>query len=203
MNICIKNLKKSYDEKKVLTDLSLEFREGTCSIIMGPSGCGKTTLLRILMGFEKQDAGIISGLPEHISAVFQEDRLCEDFSAVENVGLVLPKGFSRAEIEAHLKAIGLNGDLNQPVREFSGGMKRRVAIVRAVLAEAELLFLDEPFKGLDTATRNLALHYFIKHTQGKTSIIVTHDEEEAAMLLSGTGAATHISTAGPLKILSA
>ncbi|MBQ0001856.1 MAG: ATP-binding cassette domain-containing protein [Clostridiales bacterium] len=188
MNIKIRNLSKAFGEKQVLQNLSLEFASGKCHVIMGPSGCGKTTLLRILMGFEKQDAGTIEGLPVHKSAVFQEDRLCEDFSAVENVAMVLKKGFPRSEIAENLRAIGLDGDLNQPVSEYSGGMKRRVAIVRAVLAEADLIFLDEPFKGLDTDTRDLALQYFLSHTKGKTSIVVTHDEKEARML----AAAEHI-----------
>lgn len=182
MNIIVKNLQKSYGEKRVLNNLSLEFEKGKCHVIMGPSGCGKTTLLRILMGFEKQDSGTIEGLPSKMSAVFQEDRLCEDFSAIENVSMVLKKGYSRSEVESNLRAIGLDGDLTQPVLEYSGGMKRRVAIVRAVLAESDLLFLDEPFKGLDTATRDLALRYFLSKTQGKTSIVVTHDEQEARML---------------------
>lgn len=182
MNLCLNHIKKSYGNHTVLQDVSLTFEEGKCHVIMGPSGCGKTTLLRLLMGFEKPDEGTITGLPSHMSAVFQEDRLCEDFSAIENVSLVLKKGFSRSEIESHLKAIGLDGNLNQPISEYSGGMKRRVAIVRAVLADAELLFLDEPFKGLDDATRDLALQYFLTHTKGKTSIVVTHNEEEGKML---------------------
>lgn len=182
MNICINNLQKSFDGKKVLDHLSLEFERGKCHVIMGPSGCGKTTLLRILMGFEKADSGTISGLPEHMSAVFQEDRLCEDFSALENVTLVLKKSFPRSEITENLRAIGLNSDLNQPVSEYSGGMKRRVAIVRAVLAESDLIFMDEPFKGLDTNTRDLALQYFLSHIKDKTAIVVTHDEKEAQML---------------------
>lgn len=182
MSILIQNLQKAYGEHPVLSGLDLELKEGLCHVIMGPSGCGKTTLLRILMGLEKPDGGTIQNLPSRISAVFQEDRLCEDFSAVENVSLVLPGHFSMEKIRENLRAIGLTGDLAQPVSEYSGGMKRRVAIVRAVLADADLLFLDEPFKGLDSNTRDLALHYVQSHTRGKTLLVVTHDETEARML---------------------
>lgn len=191
MNICIKNLQKSYGAKEILKHISLELEEGKCHVIMGPSGCGKTTLLRILMGFEKPEAGTIIGIPERMSAVFQEDRLCEDFSALENVSMVIKRKIPYTEIESNLRAIGLDGDLNQPVSEYSGGMKRRVAIVRAVLAEADLIFMDEPFKGLDAATRDLALRYFLEHTKGKTSIVVTHDENEAKMLTETYGDSFH------------
>jgi NitT/TauT family transport system ATP-binding protein len=92
------------------------------------------------------------------------------------------KRSSRSEIVQHLNEIGLHENLNQPVREFSGGMKRRVAIVRAVMAQSDMLFLDEPFKGLDSATKELALAYFLAHTQGKTSLVVTHEDAEAQRL---------------------
>lgn len=182
MSIEIHKLCKSYGDHVVLDHLSLTFREGSCNVIMGPSGCGKTTLLRILMGFETADSGQIQGMPSRLSAVFQEDRLCEDFSALENISLVLRKKVPADEIIRHLEAIGLTGNYHQPVREYSGGMKRRVAIVRAVMAESDLIILDEPFKGLDLTNRDLALNYFREKTQGKTSILVTHDPTEAEML---------------------
>jgi NitT/TauT family transport system ATP-binding protein len=200
MNIQLQNITKSYNENVVFKDYSLTLYPGKCHVLMGPSGCGKTTLLRLMMGLEKPDCGSIRGIPEHISSVFQEDRLCEEFSAIENVALVLkpenqmkksPRSFpwihnkkrsSRSEIVQHLNEIGLHENLNQPVREFSGGMKRRVAIVRAVMAQSDMLFLDEPFKGLDSATKELALAYFLAHTQGKTSLVVTHEDAEAQRL---------------------
>lgn len=182
MNIQICSLSKSYGSKQVLNDLNLSLQEGCCHVIMGPSGCGKTTLLRLIAGLEKADFGSISGVPDRISAVFQEDRLCEDFSAIDNVSLVLKRGCPAAEIESHLRSIGLDSDLQQPVREYSGGMKRRVALVRAVMAESGLLLLDEPFKGLDPDTKEQAITYFLAHTKGKTCLVVTHDEQEAARL---------------------
>ena len=152
---------------------------------MGPSGCGKTTLLRILMGFEKPDAGSITGMPEKLSAVFQENRLTEDFSGVENICLVLERGTRKERVELaewHLARMGLKDSMEQPVRELSGGMKRRVAIIRAVLAEANLILLDEPFKGLDEVTKDTVMEYFMESTKEKTTIVVTHDPLEVKKL---------------------
>ena len=182
MDIQIKNLTKTYEEKPVFTDFSATIREGCCNVLMGPSGCGKTTLLRILMGLETAEEGEVTGIPDSIAAVFQENRLCEQFSAVENVALVLPKKYSLQTIRQHLSRIGLEESLEQPVRTLSGGMKRRVAIVRALLADADFLVLDEPFKGLDEATKREVMEYFKEQSAGKTVLLVTHDSKEATFL---------------------
>ena len=84
-NIVIKNIDKSFGEKHVLKNFSAEFPSGSCTCIMGPSGCGKTTLLKILLGLEKADAGTVEGMPERVSVVFQENRLCEDISVRSNL----------------------------------------------------------------------------------------------------------------------
>jgi NitT/TauT family transport system ATP-binding protein len=181
MDIVASNLYKSFGDKLVLQDFSTVFPAGTLTCLMGPSGCGKTTLLRILMGLEKADAGSVTGLPRRLSAVFQEDRLCEGFSAVSNIRLVTGRSIPAALIESHLLALGLGGSPSLPVREFSGGMKRRVALVRAVLARWELLLLDEPFKGLDEDTRRTAAAYLREHTAGRTVIMVTHDPAEVEL----------------------
>jgi len=181
MDIVVSRLYKSFGDKPVLRDFSAVFPGGALTCLMGPSGCGKTTLLRILMGLEKADAGSVTGLPRRLSAVFQEDRLCEGFSAVSNIRLVTGRSIPAAVIESHLLALGLGGSLSLPVREFSGGMKRRVALARAVLARWELLFLDEPFKGLDEDTRRAAAAYLREHTAGRTVIMVTHDPAEVEL----------------------
>ena len=173
---------KSYDGRPVLNNISLRFPAGSVSCILGPSGCGKTTLLRIMAGLERQDAGSIEGIPEQISFVFQEDRLCEEFTAVANVRLTLGKEASRTEIVRHLTAIGLGDDLKKPVRDYSGGMKRRVAIVRAVCHPAELLFLDEPFKGLDEKLHREVIRYIREYSTGRTVICVTHEPGDAEQL---------------------
>ena len=181
-DLVIQGLNKRFGEKRVLEAYSATIRAGRVSCVMGPSGCGKTTLLHILMGLEQADSGTITGLPERISAVFQEDRLCEDFSAVSNIRLVTGKTVSEDEIMQCLSALGLAGSEQVPVRELSGGMKRRVAIARAVLAEGELLILDEPFKGLDEVTREAVATEMKRRIAGRTVLMVTHDPAEAVLM---------------------
>lgn len=178
-DIEIKSICKAYGENQVLKDLSLSFPKGKVTCIMGQSGCGKTTLLRILAGLEKPDSGTVEGIPEKLSFVFQDDRLCEDFSAVSNLRFVTGRAKPKSETVRHLNELGLGDSLKKPVRELSGGMKRRVAIARAICYESELVILDEPFKGLDDELKKEVIDYVLKYTSEKTVIIVTHDESEA------------------------
>lgn len=178
-DIVIQNLDKAFDGKPVLRNLSLRIPAGRCFAVMAPSGYGKTTLLRILMGFERADGGTISGLEgRRLSAVFQEDRLCEHLSALQNVRLVRPE-LSRNEVTEALQDVGLGACLNQPVRELSGGMRRRVALVRALMAKYDVLILDEPFKGLDEETKAHVIRAARERINGKTAVLVTHDAKEA------------------------
>ncbi len=180
MDIILRDICKSYGEKQVLSHLSHRFPAGKTTCVMGPSGCGKTTLLNLLLGLEPPDSGELSGLDGlRKSAVFQEDRLCENMSAASNLRLVNP-ALSRKDAEKMLCALGLADGLKQPVREFSGGMKRRVAILRALAAEYGVLLADEPFKGLDEATKQKTMEYFREKTRDKTVVLVTHEESEAA-----------------------
>ncbi len=181
-DIVLKDICKAYGEQTVLDGFTAVFPGGEVTCIEGPSGCGKTTLLRLIAGLEKPDGGILEGVPERIAFVFQEDRLCEDFGAVSNVRLATGKAMSREEIMEHLREIGLEDAKDKPVREFSGGMKRRVAVVRAVCCRADLIILDEPFKGLDEALRARVMDYVKKHSEGKTVLCVTHDGAEAEYL---------------------
>ncbi|NLK69660.1 MAG: ABC transporter ATP-binding protein [Clostridiaceae bacterium] len=182
MDIIVSNLSKGFGAKHVLTDFSAIFPEHEVTCLMGPSGCGKTTLLNILMGFLHQDSGTVSGIPKNKSAVFQEDRLCESFNAVSNVRLVCNRKVENKKIISHLERIGLIGSLNQPVSELSGGMKRRVAIVRAVLANSDVIFLDEPFKGLDVDTKKDVMQYIKSNKQDRTVIMVTHSIDEVEFM---------------------
>lgn len=187
VDIKAENLTKQFHGVSVLDKFSAVFADGQTTCIMGSSGCGKTTLLRILMGLETADAGRITGLSgRKISAVFQEDRLCKNLSAVTNVRIVCPKSTARATIAQALRSVGLEESvLYQPVRELSGGMKRRVAIVRGVLAPSDVVLMDEPFRGLDEETRVQTIRFVKENTKGKTLIAVTHDPEEP-VLLGGT-----------------
>lgn len=178
MDIVLRHISKAYGEQIVLKDFSAVFPEGKVTGIMAPSGRGKTTLLRILMGLERADSGSVEGvLGKKRSAVFQEDRLCDNLSAMSNIRLAVP-AYSREEIMQAMEAIGLGGCAMQPVRELSGGMSRRVAILRALLTEYDILYLDEPFRGLDADTRASVMEFTRQKCLGKTVLLVTHDEKE-------------------------
>ena len=182
MDIQITNLNKSFENHVVLEDINMVFPAGKRTVIMGDSGCGKTTLLRIIMGLESRDSGTVTGVPDRVGAVFQEDRLFEEFSAVSNIAFAADKGVSRDVILRHLEEVGVHESAYQSVSEYSGGMKRRVAIVRSILAKKELLLLDEPLKGLDEQNRYRVAEYIKRHSKGVTTIIVTHDSGDVALM---------------------
>lgn len=177
------DIHKAFGENIVLNGFSHEFPKGKVTAVLGRSGCGKSTLLNILMGLQKPDSGEIIQ-PESccISAVFQENRLCENLTASANIRLVTGKRYSKSQIASELAAVGLDGCENKPVRTLSGGMKRRTALLRALLAEYDVLYLDEPFKGLDSDTKRIVLDYCKEKISGKTVIFVTHDEDECGFL---------------------
>lgn len=181
--ISINKISKSYGSKRVLSDFSETIPYEKTTVIMGESGCGKTTLINIIMGLEKPDSGDISGIPERFTAVFQEDCLCEDFSAVSNIRAVTGKKLSKVEISEALGRFGLTAkDVSCPVRELSGGMKRRVAIARAILGDGKLIIMDEPFKGLDEGTRQTVIEHVRRETESRTLIVITHSPEEVDLL---------------------
>lgn len=183
MNVELISLTKSFGGRAILSGLSHTFPENQTTCIAGPSGCGKTTLLNLLLGLLPPDGGEIRGMPQgRIAAVFQEDRLIAHLSALSNVKIVLGRRTSEAEILCALDAVGLGDAARQPVRELSGGMQRRVALVRALLSDSPLVVMDEPFKGLDAKTRATVIAFTRRMLAGRTALIVTHDPAEAAML---------------------
>lgn len=183
MELTAKNICKSYGDTAVLSGFSHTFEEGSVTAVMGASGCGKSTLLSILMGTLPADSGEV--LPKdgiRHSAVFQENRLCENLTAAANLRLVTGGRYTPKQLGEELAAVGLADCGAKPVRELSGGMKRRVALLRALLHEYDVLFLDEPFKGLDEDTKQQVMEYCRLKTAGKTVILVTHDRAEAELL---------------------
>lgn len=181
-DIIIRGLCKSFGEKAVLCNVSGTLAAGRITGLMAPSGAGKTTLLRILMGLERADSGRIDGLNGLcISAVFQEDRLCNQLDGVSNLRLVTP-ALGRAEAANAMKAVGLPDCIGQPIRELSGGQRRRVAILRGLLADYDFLILDEPFRGLDRETKRLVMEDTRRRCMERTVLLVTHDAAELEVL---------------------
>jgi NitT/TauT family transport system ATP-binding protein len=183
----LKNIYKKYGETAVFEGLCETFGDGEAVAIMGPSGSGKTTLLRLIMGLEKPDSGEITGTETgRFACVFQENRLIEHCSAPENLRLVLKKDVPEEAIIEELKSVGIGvsnpEELTKPVSKFSGGMKRRVAIVRAMMAEADTVILDEPFKGLDEELKKEVMGYVEDKIGASRLILVTHDEDETKQL---------------------
>ncbi len=179
--IRLKDIYKKYDNKDIISGLNLEIEPNKTTVIMGISGSGKTTLANILLGLREVDSGEIEGLDnKKISAVFQEDRLSEQLSAIYNVKLALKKDVKDSEIIKKFQEVGMDHNLlNKPVISLSGGQKRRVAVVRAMMTEADFYCLDEPFKGLDHETKISTMRYVADNIKDKTAIIITHSTEVA------------------------
>ncbi len=174
--ISIQNLSKTFDGHSVLKNYAGEIPLCGITVIRGASGAGKTTLFRLLLGLEKPDAGEITGMQRRKPAVvFQEDRLMPWATALENAAL----GSDEARAKNALERLGLGENLNQLPRELSGGMKRRVAIARALAYGGDILFLDEPFTGLDEENKRIAAQAMLEANM--PILIITHDEAEAEL----------------------
>ena len=181
--IAVHKLCKAFGGKAVLQDFSCELEEGRVTALMAPSGAGKTTLLRILLGLETADSGEITGLSgKRLAAVFQEDRLLEGYDVLTNLRFVCRQRLSDAELSAYAAALLPQNALFQPVCEFSGGMKRRLSLLRALLVPFDLLILDEPFNGLDSENRKKAAALVRNHAQNKILLFAAHTKEDAALL---------------------
>lgn len=166
---------KMFDGRRVLDDVSLTLYPGKTTLLMGESGSGKTTLMQLLLGLITADAGERSGFENlRFSAVFQEDRLCDNLSAQRNIRLV-NKNLPEDALKEAMHHVNLEWDNHAPVRTFSGGMKRRVAILRALLAPYDVLCMDEPLRGLDDATRQLVIEEINRLSRGRTRFIISHD----------------------------
>lgn len=183
ISLSIQNLSKSYEGERVLENLNLTFLGNRTYCLMAPSGAGKTTLFRILLGLEQPDSGEICGLSGlRRAAVFQEDRLLEGFTALENIRFVTGRRYTNPFLEKEIRRLLPEEALGKPVCEFSGGMRRRTAILRALLAPSDLILMDEPFTGLDRETKLLAAELIKEYAKGKLLLFSTHQEEDATLL---------------------
>lgn len=176
MTVTLKNIKKSYGDRIIFDNFNREIVFDKPVVLMGESGVGKTTLARMIAGLEKPDFGEISGVPEAVSFMFQEDRLLPWLSARENVEYVSDKETA----DFYLEKVLLGGEKDTPVSDLSGGMKRRVALARALAYKSELVILDEPFKGLDFELKKKMTALISE--EERHFLIITHEEEDAALL---------------------
>ena len=181
--LTIRGICKSFEGRSVLKNVSFDFPEAAVTALRGPSGCGKTTLVNIILGLLAPDEGeVLLPASARTAAVFQEDRLIEHFSAARNVRLTAPSSVPDEQIHSALSELGLAQEGEKRVSEFSGGMRRRVAVIRAALFQPQLLLLDEPFKGLDEEMRARTASFLRRNCAQATTILVTHDETEAALM---------------------
>lgn len=190
--IKLENICKSYDEKHVLDNIMAEFPDDSITCIMGESGAGKTTLVRIIAGLENADRGTVNGAGV-VSFDFQEDRLINDISAADNIMLVLDKNDFGGHDKKTMRKI-INENLAEVLKDYpsdkstgtySGGMKRRVCLVRAMMKKSDTVILDEPFSGMDEETKILAAEYIKKHRDGRICIVVTHEKSDSGLLDGG------------------
>lgn len=188
----VKNLSKSFDDNVVLRDFSYTFTSGVY-VLSEPSGAGKTTLLRILCGLEASDSGIVLKSP-HAKTVmmFQEDRLLENLSVMANIALAAQeqsldqKQALQKCIKEALCDVDLEGTESKLVHELSGGQKRRVALLRTLFADADIVLFDEPLKGLDEALKQQVVAFVKPLIESKIVIWVTHTPDEVKLLGSYT-----------------
>ena len=197
--IQIKNVSKSFGDKCVLDNVSINVKKGEFLTLLGPSGCGKTTLLRMIAGFGSPDSGeiLINGsditdMPPHerpVNTVFQRYALFPHLDVYENIafGLKLQK-VPQKEIETRvrkvLKMVSMTDYEDRDVESLSGGQQQRVAIARAIVNQPKVLLLDEPLSALDLKMRkDMQIELKEMHKKlGITFIYVTHDQEEALTL---------------------
>lgn len=166
----VRDLGKSYHGRWIFRHVEQEFHGGEFLVLDTPSGSGKTTFFRCLCGLERPEEGGVSGI-DAFSVQFQEDRLCEDYSAVKNLEMILGDALQAREALTQLLP---EEALEQPCSELSGGMKRRVALVRAMEAGAQCVLLDEPFTGLDEENRKKAEAYIRQKAGERILMLATH-----------------------------
>ena len=180
--LTIEHLTKQFGEKTLFRDLCLTV-DGP-AVLWAPSGWGKTTLLRILMGLDTPTAGRVRGVGR-AAAVFQEDRLCPQLTALQNVTLVLPGSEKqyKEQIRMNFQQLGMDAAaLALPAARLSGGQKRRTALLRALWAPSDTLLLDEPFTGMDPDTLAAAAALLRTRCGTEPVLLATHDREAIRLL---------------------
>lgn len=193
----LKGVSKNYKDKNVLRDINLSIAPGEIVSLLGPSGCGKTTLLNIILGLTDQTAGQLLYNGQNISQqsmqergfniVFQDFALFPHLNAYDNIvyGLRNKKEkMSKAEVQEYIEFLELTPHLHKKIHELSGGQKQRVSIARTLMMQPKILLLDEPLSALDGVIKESIKERIksIARQFNLTTIIVTHDPEEALTL---------------------
>ncbi|MDD4641890.1 MAG: ABC transporter ATP-binding protein [Erysipelotrichaceae bacterium] len=194
--IKIENAIKRYGNNTIITDLSLDIKEGEFFTLLGPSGCGKTTLLRMIAGFNSIEGGsfyfndkIINNIDpakRNIGMVFQNYAIFPHLTVEKNVAFglknrKLPKDEIEKETNSILKLMQIESFKDRMPERLSGGQQQRVALARALVIKPDVLLMDEPLSNLDAKLR-VEMRSVIKEIQnsvGITTVYVTHDQEEA------------------------
>lgn len=176
----IHDLSYSYSNAPVFQHINETFEAGQMNILMSPSGSGKSTLLSLIAGILPIQSGSIEYpvVSPRFSMVFQENRLLESQSILSNLRLVNPTLTSEAVADT-LKSVGLPYQVDKKIFKLSGGEKRRIAILRALISPCDILLMDEPFTGLDETNKLLMMEFVKKTAAGRTAILVTHNKDEA------------------------
>lgn len=175
----LNNISKSYKTNQVLKDFTMACPTVGVVALMGASGIGKTTLLNIIAGLEKADAGEIETTFKKVSYKFQEPRLIPWLTAKENIVAVCDDSEKADKL---LDAVELAESANKYPSELSGGMQQRVALARALSFGGDLLLLDEPFSAVDAETKNVLIRAIKDYSKDNAVILVTHDLSEAEEL---------------------
>ena len=182
MTIQLQDICKSVSGQEILKDINWEIGSDDCWLLTGPAGSGKTMLLRLILRLEKPDSGSVNLLGDYkydtvnAGVVFQEDRLCEGFSAVENVAMVNER-LSEAVAGEELVKFLPRERLTVPVCELNEVERRLVVIIRACIIPSDILLLDEPFRGMDSALRDKAVAY-IRDKAGHKGIVFAQRDDE-------------------------
>lgn len=181
--IVFQNVTFAYKDQLILKEQHLHIPPGGRAAFMGPSGCGKTTLLRLAAGLLRPRSGSVRVGAKKISCLFQEPRLFPGRTALENVNAVLSDRPGTIETaRMWLEAVHLGEAADKYPGDLSGGMQQRVSLARALAYAGEILLLDEPMQGLDEARKEEMRKLILRHTAGKTILLVTHDQKEAEAL---------------------
>lgn len=187
MSLTIKNLRKSFGEKRIFSDFSYSFSDKGIYLLTGESGIGKTTLLRMIAGLDKDfDGEILEGGIGRVSFAFQEHRLIPQLSAIENVVFAISDRKDEAVLSKAtelLKTLALEDkDFLLTPDSLSGGMKQRISLARAFIKDAPILLLDEPTKELDPANAEIVRGLIRKAAESRLVILASHNLEDLLSL---------------------